>query len=322
MKPTLLVTLAAVLILSGCNPPGVQYSRNLFEHIPDNPQFLFLANPSDVTNLFELAIKEIDFDELFGSQLDLDTKQLDMYRGVAVEMLDILGIPVEQVESAGVLIYMGKPVFLLSGDFKADEVESKLVETGFQKRDDGFIEYVYDKQKLAIPADGVMMMAELELLEDIQDLPVERSLWNRDDFKQYRQSSPLDNSVFIWGRPPKDMLEQFTQRDELGDFSMALKFGRTITMQTVFRLNDPEKTVYLNDVIVGLVSLGKGFFGQDPDYGPVFNSLRVTQDNKQVSLSLVVPATKVEALKERIKKDFINNDTSTLDKFQQFIDAF
>ncbi|MDJ0836019.1 MAG: hypothetical protein QNK37_05835 [Acidobacteriota bacterium] len=317
----ILIALTAIL-LSGCTTPGVRYTQNLFEHIPDDPQFLALVNPNDVSNLMELAVRELNFQEIFEGRFEFNTEDLDHYRGVAIEMFDALGIPVENVESIGVLIYYNQPVFLLTGAFQQVDVQNKLTEIGYKQREDGFFDYVYNDQKLSIPADGVMMMATPDLLSDLRDLPKENRLWNRPDFADYRKTSPLDNSVFIWGKPPKDFMQDFPYRDDLGDVSMALKFGRTITMQAVVRVNDPDKAVYLNDILVGIVSIGKGLFGNDQEYGAVFNGIRITQDNKQVTASLVIPANKVADLKERVKKDFINNETSTFDKFEKFMSNF
>ena len=321
-KSAIILTALLAILLSGCTTPGVRYTQNLFEHIPDDPEFLALVNPNDISTLMELAVRELNFQELFQGKFEVDVKDLDHYTTVAIEMFDALGIPVESVESVGVLLYFKKPVFLLSGAFTKDGVESKLTEIGYKRREDGFFDYVYNDQKLSIPADGVMMMANPELLSELRDLPKENRLWDRDDFTEYRKTSPLNNSVFIWGKPPTSFMPDFPYKDDLGDVSLAIKFGRTITVQGVVRIKDPEKAVYLHDILVGAVSLGKGLFGSDQDYGAVFNGIRVTQNNKQVTASLVVPADKVLALKERVKNDFINNETSTFDKFEKFMSNF
>jgi len=312
----------AALALPSCRTPGVEYSKNLFQHLPDDAQFIALVDPNDVTSLVELALAEINFRELFGDKIDIDAEQLDYYRQIAIEMLAALGIPVDKVESVGALIYYERPVFLLSGAFSREDVMAKLNEIGYQADDSGFYDYVYHTQKLVIPADGVMMMAERDLLEDLIGIPEDHRMWDRPDFEDYRLTSPLDNSVFLWAEAPKQFLEGFAHHDDLGAVSLAMKFSRTITVQGVVRIKDPQKTVYLHDIIAGSVQIGQGLFGNDPDYGPLFKGISVHQDNRQVTASLVVPAERVLSLKERIKSDFLSEDTSTFDKLQQFLERF
>jgi len=311
-----------LLLLSGCRTPGIQYSQNLFQHLPADAELVALVNPNDISNLVELAIKEINFQDFFGAKVDFDAEKLDYYREISVEMLDSLGIPIEKVEAAGVVMVYERPVFLLSGAFSRDEVIAKLTEIGFAQHDNGFFDYVYHTQKLAIPADGVMMMAEEDLLEDMVSIPEDHRLWDREDFEAYRLTSPLNNSVFLWSDPPKRFLSNFEYHDDLGSVSLALKLKRTITLKAVVRVRDPDKTVYLNDVMVGLVKVGQGLFGNDDDYGPLFNAITVTQDNKQVTASLVVPAERVMSLKERIRKDFVEDDSSTIEKLERWLGRF
>jgi len=317
-----LILLVLIPLLAGCRTPGVRYSKSLFQHIPDDPQLLVLVNPNDVSSLLELAVKELDFTEMFEGKFKFDPKNLDYYKGVAIEMMSALGIPVEKVESVGFVLYYNRPVFLLSGDFFKKDVTAKLTEIGFKQREDGIFDYVYDKQKLAIPADGLMMMAEQDLLEDMLSLPDDKRMWDREDFKEYRMTSPLDNSVFVWAHPPDDFLTEFAHREDLGDVSMAMKFGRTITLQAVARIKDPKKAVYLHDMILGVQTFAKGLFGSDQDYGPLFNAVKVTQDNSRVTVSLVVPAEKVLALKDRVRKDFLEGGSSTFDNLNKLFEKF
>ena len=321
-RPVLSLLVVAALVFSGCRTPGVEYSKNLFQHLPDDPQLIALVNPNDVTSLVELALREINFQEFFGDKVKIDAEELDYYRQIAIEMLEALGIPVDRVEAAGVLVYYDKPVFLLSGAFERASVTAKLEEIGYQADDEGFFDYVYHTQKLVIPADGVMMMAERDLLEDLISIPEDHRMWDREDFADYRLTSPLDNSVFLWAEAPRDFLDGFAHRDDLGAVSLAMKFSRTITIQGVVRIKDPQKTVYLHDIVAGTVKIGQGLFGGDPDYGPLFKGITVTQNNRAVTASLVVPAERVVSLKDRIKKDFLSEDTSTFDKLNQFLERF
>ena len=323
MKKLLIAAMSLIiLVLSGCQVGGVNYSKSLFRHIPDDPQLLVLVNPNDISKLVDVAVSEINLSEFIGDNLQVDAKTIDYYKDVAVEMMNALGIPWEKVESVGFLIYYKKPVFLVSGDFTQAAITQKLGDLGFRQSDNGFFDYVYGEQKLSVPADGLMMMAEEMLLDDLQMVPEENRLWNRDDFADYRSTSPLNNSIFIWTHPPKDFLPEFEFRDELGDISLALNFRNNFSFKSTIRVNDPEKAVYLHDFLLGLVYMGKGFFGSDEAYGPVFTGMKVSQDNRVVEASLVLSMGQLVTLKDRLKTDFENGDTSTFRKIDDFIKKF
>ena len=167
-----------------------------------------------------------------------------------------------------------------------------------------------------------MLFAPEALLTDLASIPDENRLWNRPDFKEYRSRSPLDNSLFIWSRPAESLLEDFKYREDLGDVSLAVNFKSNLTMKATIRLNDPQKTVFLHDIVFGSVTAAGGLFGDDADYGPVFKATKVTHDNTQVDISLVVSADQLVKIKERVKDDFNNPDSKTMDKLKSTMDLF
>jgi len=323
MKSTrLLAALALTLLLWGCTSENVHYSRALFKHVPYDAELLVLVRPNDVTRLAEMAISELNFEEMIGMPLQVKTEDLVRYRDIAVEMMVQLGLPWEEMESVGVMLYFQQPVVMLTGDFRQDEVIAKLRELGFNQRDNGYFDYVYSGQQLNIPEDGLMMLAPEELLDDIHFVPKEKRLWNRQDFKDYRATSPLDNSLFVWTHPPDTFLEEFEARDMLGDLSLGVSFRSNLSLKFSIRVKDPQKTVYLHDVILGSVMVGRGLFGEDPDYGPVLRGIKVTQDNKQVEVSLVAPPDQLKALKARVIDDFENPNSKTAEKLRQWMEKF
>ena len=313
--------LTTMLLFLGCSR-GVNYSKSLFRHIPDDPQLLVLVNPNDISRLVEMAVSELDFGEILGGKVDIDTAKLDHYKDISVEMMKALGLPWERIETIGFLLYFDQPVFLVSGDFRRDQVTDKMKSLGFRQHDNGFFDYVYDKQKLSIPDDGLMMMAQESLLDDLQAIPEANRLWNREDFVEYRLRSPLTNSLFVWTHPPKDFLPDFEYRDDLGDISLALNFKRNFSFKATIRVKDPQKTVLLHDLIYGISKVANGIFGSDPDYGPILNGINVTQNNHQVDASLVIPPEKVRALRDRLRRDFQNDETSTFENIEKFLNKF
>jgi hypothetical protein len=321
-KIRILALCLIILVLYGCQVGGVNYSKSLFQHIPDDPELLVLVNPNDISRLVELAVSEINLSEFIGNNIDVDAKMIDHYKNVAVEMLDALGVPWDKVESVGFLIYYQKPVFLVSGNFTQAAITAKLKELGFRQHDNGFFDYVYGEQKLSVPSDGLMMMAEEVLLDDLQMVPDENRLWNRADFAAYRSTSPLNNSLFIWTHPPEHFLRDFQFRDQLGDISLAMNFRSSFSFKSTIRVNDPEKAVYLHDFLLGLVYVGKGLFGSDEAYGPLFSGLKVHQDNRVVEASLALSMGQLMTLKDRVQNDFKNGDTSTFRKIDEFLKKF
>ena len=314
--------LALVLAISGCTSSDVNYSRALFEHIPDDPELLILVRPNDVSDLVELAVKEWKLQELMDGRLNVSANDLEHYRTVFVQLMESLGIPWQEIENIGVLIYFGKPVMLVSGSFKKEAVVAKMGEIGFNQGESGYFDYVYDKQKLYIAADGLMMMAEEELLDDLASIPAENRLWNREDFKNYRTTSPMDNSIFVWSHPPERMLADFPHREDLGDVSMAVNLRGKLAMKATVRIKDPQKVSMLHNVVAGSVMVASGYFGDDPDYAPVLKGIKVTQDSKQVEASLVITADRLAALKKRVIDDFNNPDAKTFEQIQSFFKTF
>ena len=323
MKKTAVISGLALLLLAlGCRFENGNYSRALFKHIPDDPELLVLVKPNDVSKLAEVAMNELDLQKIFGNTLELDTTDWQQFQDTAVKMLEALGIPWPQIENVGLLLYYKKPIILATGVFNKIDVETNMQTLGFKYNDNGFFDYVYSGQKLSVPEDGVIMLAAEELLEDLQMVPEEHRLWNRADFSEYRLTSPLDNSVFIWSHPPDHFLSDFPHREDLGDLSLAMDFKSSLNMKLTVRVKDPQKTVFLYDIIFGTIGVAKGLLGSDPDYGPLFNGFQVSQDNRQVVTSVVLPYSRLEALKERFKKDFEAKDNSSFKKVRSFLDAF
>lgn len=323
MKRLCLFALIVALVLSpACRSDRINYSQSLFEHIPDDPEILVLVRPNDIVKVAEMALNQIDFEELLGTNLDINTQTLDHYQKVILDMLSALGIPIESVESVGFMMYLKKPVLMVSGNFGREQLTAKLREIGFKQDDQGFFDYIYGDQKLHLPADGLMMMAEPDLLDFLTTVPEENRLWNRSDFSEYRLRSPMDNSLFIWTHPPDDFLSDFKYRDELGDVSFAMDFKRDVSMQLNVRLKSPDKTVLLYDIIFGSLKISQGLFGEDQDFGPLLKSIHVTQDNRQVIANLVIPYSKVDQIKKRLLSETQNNTTTTFEKLKSILERF
>lgn len=311
-----------LLLLSACRSEDIHYSRALFRHIPDEPELLVLVRPNDIAKLAEMAVSQLKFEEFFDERFQIDAAALDRYKGVAEEMMKALGIPWPAVESIGFFLYFQRPILLISGDFTKQSVSGKLLELGFKQNDNGFFDYIYHEQKLNIPEDGLIMLAEETLLDDISYIPEERRLWNRPDFSEYRLTSPLNNSVFVWTHPPDNFLPDFKYRDDLGDLSLAMNFKRNFSLKATIRVKDPEKAVYLYDIFFGVVKLSSGFFGDDEDYGPVFSGIKVTRNQAQVEASLIINHDQLKSLKERFVDDIQNPDSKSFTKFRSFMDGF
>jgi len=160
------------------------------------------------------------------------------------------------------------------------------------------------------------MMASEEILDDLSMIPEDNRLWNRPDFKVYRTTSPLDNSLFVWSHPPENFLSDFKYRDALGDVSLAMNFRNNLSMKAAVRVKDPQKAVLLHDIVLGGVTMARGFFGEDADYGPLFKGMKVSHNQSQVEASLVLSADQMASLKARMIEDFNNPEANTWKKIQ------
>lgn len=320
LGPTFLI--ASMLMFGACRSDHINFSRALFEHVPSDPEILVLVRPNDVIKLAEVALSQIDFKEMLGTNLKIDTEMIERYQKVSLEMLEALGIPIEDIESIGFMLYLNKPVLMVSGNFTKDQVVGKLKEIGFKQNDQEFFDYIYGDQKLHVPADGLMMLAEADLLDFLTTVPKENRLWNREDFSEYRLRSPMDSSLFIWTHPPENFLSDFKYREQLGDASLAVDFKKDFSATLNIRLKSPEHTVYLYDIVFGSLKVSQGLFGDDQDFGPVLKSIQVSQDNRQVVVSMVVPYSKVNRLKERLILEARSDDPTTFKKLRSFFDQF
>lgn len=316
---TLLVSL---ILLTGCRSDRINYSKALFEHIPESADLLVLVRPDDVIHLMEMAATEINFEKVLGHTFQMDAKKLDSYREIGLTMLEHAGVPWTNVESFGYLLYQQQHSFMITGDFKKESVEKKLTELGFRPDNHGYFNYIYGDQKLNVAADGLMILSNQDTLSDLDLIPEPNRLWNRSDFKKYRETSPLDNSLFVWGHPPEGLLSGFSDREILGDVSLAANFRNNLTVRTTVRITDPEKTVMLYNIILGAVTLGKGLMGSDKEMGPLLEAVTVSQDNKEVVASMVIPADQLSGLKKRLIREFEAQDFGTFAKIRSFLDNF
>lgn len=301
-----------LMVLASCSS-GVDYSRSLFVHIPEDPEALVLIKPNDIARVAEVAFTDVDLGQFLGQKgLEMDLSDYNRYKQVFEDTMLALAIPWQDVESIGFMLYLEKPVFLVAGNFTQEKVDGKLNEIGFrQSASTSFYDYLYNDYKLALPGDGLMMIADVELLDFLKSVPEENRLWNRPDFKTYRRNSPLDNSVFVWSVPPDNFLKEFPYREDLGDLSMALDFSTTVNFKTVLRLKSADKTVYLHDMLTGIVTFGKGVMGGDKVFAPVLNNVKVSQNNREVTLSATMSHAQVNAVRERIVNDIADPENAT-----------
>jgi hypothetical protein len=304
--------LVLLAFLGSCTS-GVDYSRSLFVHIPEDPEALVLIKPNDIARVAEVAFTDVDLGEFFGQKgLEIDLSDYNRYKQVFEDTMLALAIPWQDVESIGFMLVFEKPVFLVAGDFKQQQVDAKLAEIGFrQSSSTGFYDYLYNDYKLALPGDGLMMIADVELLDYLKSVPEKNRLWNREDFKTYRRNSPLDNSVFVWSVPPDNFMKDFPYRDEFGDLSVALDFSTTVNFKAVMRVKSPDKTVYLNDMLAGAVTFSRGIMGGDEVFSPILNNVKVSQNNREVTLAVTMSHAQVDAVRKRIINDIADPENAT-----------
>ncbi|CAM2008162.1 hypothetical protein [Acanthopleuribacter pedis] len=315
------VLLVMVILGSSSCTTGVNYSQSLFNHIPADPELLVLVRPNDLTKLLEVSVEELDLSTLFDNRLDIDTKDIQRYKQLLSDTLEAVGIPWPKVESVGFMVYLEKPVVLISGEFTQQAIVDKMTELGFKQRANGYFDYVYDKMKVHVPADGLIMMGENDMLEFLMLVPDEQRLWNRPDFAEYRRVTPLDNSLFVWSVPPKNFLNDFEHRDQLSNVSLAMNVKNNVTLNVAVRLKTSQHATYLYDVVFGFVSLGRGIFGSDPELGPLMKSLQIRQEKASVVTTLVVPASQLPAIKDRLIKELDSQESPTLSKLKNFLDG-
>ena len=148
----------------------------------------------------------------------------------------------------------------------------------------------------------------LEVLDFLKSVPAENRLWNREDFKTYRRDSPLNHSLFAWSTPPKDFLKDFPYHEDLGDLSLSIDVRSGFLFKTVVRLKDPEKTVYMNDILNAIVSGARGIVGGDEVFRPILQNVKVSQDNKSVVVAATISEKQLIAVKDRIIHDLENPD--------------
>ncbi len=313
-------TLVVALLSTFSCSTGVDYSESLFNHIPDDPQLLVLVRPNDITNLAEVSMAELDLSQLFDNRLDIDTKDIQRYKDLLSDTLQAVGVPWPQVRAVGFMMYFEKPIVLISGDFTQQAVVDKMVDLGFNRGANGYFDYVYDQMKVHIPADGLMMMGEGDLLDYLMLVPAEKRLWNRPDFAEYRRVTPLDNSLFVWSDPPADFLEGFEHRDQLSNVSLALNVRNNVTLNLAIRLKTSQHATYLYDLVSGVTSIGRGMFGADPELGPIMKSVQVRQEKAAVVSTLVIQASQLPAIKDRIIKEMNDPDSETFSKMKNFLD--
>ena len=110
-KANLYCLLAGLILIMGCTSEGVNFSKSLFQHIPDDPELLVLVKPNDLANLTELAVKELPLDQLLQG-LEIEAEYITTFQTMAVGALEAVGIPWENVESVGFLLYYKKPVLI------------------------------------------------------------------------------------------------------------------------------------------------------------------------------------------------------------------
>lgn len=316
-KTTLCTALFALVILATCRSESIQYSRALFEHIPAEPELLVLVRPNDISRLAETAAEKLRISDFFEGRFDFDLSQIKEYETMAIQLIEAVGIPYDDVETVGLLLFFEQPVILVSGAFEKATVEADLAEIGFKQGSNGYFEYIYNDFRLNVAEDGLIILAREALLEDLSYVPEDERLWNREDFARYRLSSPLDNSLFIWTHPPDRFLAEFDKRELLGDVSFAMDFGRNISANLTVRVSDPRQTVLIHDIVLGAVALSKLRMGDDPDLGPILKGIKVTQDNKQVTATVVVPADHVGQVIDKFRSGELDVEALLMNFFGQ-----
>ncbi|MCB1052442.1 MAG: hypothetical protein H6510_09750 [Acidobacteria bacterium] len=312
-----LMCLGAAIFLCQCSQQ-VDQNKALFNHIPNNPELVAMVNPNELAEFSQKAFTELALKDLMDTKWAFQAQDWEHYRVLATSLMEALGLPWSEIQSTGIMIYLEQPVILASGSFRKSEVEQKILDLGFTQNNDGTFNYVYEEQKLFIPADGVLMMAKREILSFLKTIEPQDRLWNRPDFEQYRKTTPLNNSVFIWSAPPEHMFTEFPYRQDLGSVSLALNLKGQISGKAVARLNSPERTIMLYDIIFGSVKVAQGVFGSDQDYSKLFNAISVNHDNTKVEATLVMSHEDAIKLKERMVKDIQNPDDMTIQGFDKF----
>lgn len=322
MKSYGLVLVMILLGLAGCDLQKTSYSQALFEHVPEDPELLLLVRPNELMAFTQKSIADMGLNHSVSEQWGLAMGDVDRYRKLMVDVFEALGLPWENIEVMGVMVFLGKPVFLAAGDVVREDLEARMRELGFRQNDFGAFNYLVDPYKLWIPDDGLIMMAEGDLLDFLQDIPDEHRLWFREDFREYREKSPLNNTLFVWSKPPERFLTDFPYRDELGSVSLAVDLKSAISIRNTIRLNAPDRTIVLYDILSGAVSLARGVFANDPVYGPIFHGIEVVHDNTKVDTSLVIPSDRVDQVRNRILADLENPQSQTLQGMQRFFETF
>lgn len=320
--PFLLLCLVLALIgLGSCRTAGIDYARTLFEHVPEDPEVLVVVRPDDLIKQFDLLAADADVSNWM-KQLQMDADDIERYRKISLKVLEQTGIPVEKLECIGYLSYLKQPVVLISGIFRKSDVEQKLKDLGFRQDEEGFFDYIYNDQKLHVAHDGLIVMAIEDVLDDLDNLPPEHRLWNRPDFKKYRETSPLDNSVFVWSHPPQSLLQGIPNREALGDCSLAINFRSGVSLRATIRLKQPDKVAIVHAAALAGVMGGKKLLGDDPDIGPVVNGIVLSQDNEAVVVNMVISPEQLGKLKERIKREAEGGSSTTIGKLGSLMGIF
>ncbi len=320
--PYLLLGLAvAVLALGSCRTSGIDYARTLFEHVPEDPDVLVVVRPDDLLKQFDLLAADADISNWM-KQFQVEAGDIERYRKLSIKILEQTGIPMDKLECIGYLSYLKQPVVLISGIFRKSDVEKKLKDLGFRQGDGEFFDYIYNDLKLHVANDGLIVMAIEDILDDLENLPPEHRLWNRPDFKKYRETSPLDNSIFVWSHPPESLLQGIPNREALGDCSLAINLRAGVSMRATVRLKQPDKVAIVHAAALAGVMGGKKLLGDDPDLGPVVNGIVLSQDNEAVMLNMIISPEQLVKLKERIKRESEGGSTTTVGKLSSLLGIF
>ncbi len=318
---TALCASLVIALLCSCRTSGIDYARALFEHVPEDPEVLVVVRPDDLIKQFDLLAADADISHWM-KQLSIDAGDIERYRQMSLKILEQTGVPVEKLECIGFLSYLKQPVFLISGVFRKEDVERKLKELGFRQDDAGFFDYIYGEQKLHVARDGLIALGREDMLDDLENLPAEHRLWNRADFKKYRETSPLDNSVFVWSHPPESLLKGIPNRETLGNCSLAINFRSGVSLRATVRLKEPDKVAIVHATALAATVAGKKLLGDDPDLGPIVQGIVLSQDNEAVMLNMVISPEQLSQLKERIKREAEGGSHTTLGKLGDLVGIF